>query len=183
MARYRHWRCPDCGGTFKHLHHPDDAPPPDRCLLCGAWMSETEPVFVPQAPAVGNPARVKAVDDVYYGMEDATKARAELMARHTPGASASDFSHTLITDMNDRQKPGDIAWKPPPPSPVTQQMEFLKQRGANVGFGAGSGIPNYAPDIPLTGDAARQQMTRNHHQMVRELVAGGQIGSYSERRK
>jgi len=178
MARYRHWRCPDCEGTFRFLHHPDDAPPPDRCLLCGAWMSESEPAFVPEAPAIKNSAKVKAVDDVYYAMEDASAARTEDMAAMVPCASASDFNHTKITDMRDHQRTGDIAYKPPPPSPVTEQMEFLRQRGGNVGF-AGSGIPNYAPGIPLTGDAARQAANMQHHSRVQSIVSKP-LGAYRE---
>lgn len=177
MARYRFWRCPDCDGTFKHLHHPDDSPPPDRCQLCGAWMSESEPVFVPQAPMVGNAAKIKAVDDVYYGMEDASKARAELMAQHTPGASASDFSHTLITDMNDRQRPGDAAVKLPVRNPVTEAMA----RGIGGFQSSGGGMmPEYAA-LPLTGDATRQNNVAQHRQMAHQLVAAGNMGSYKGR--
>lgn len=129
-------------------------------------MSDSEPVFVPQAPAVSNPARVKAVDDVYYGMEDASKVRAEQMAAITPGASVSDFKHTLITNLRDRQKPGDIAAVPPPPSPVSQAI------AAGVGgFNGGAGmLPQYA-NIPLTGDNARQAVNAGHWGRVHEIVS------------
>lgn len=135
-------------------------------------MSDAEPVFVPQAPAVSNPARVKAVDDVYYGMEDASKLRAEQMAAMTPGASASDFRHTHITDLRDRQRPGDIAAKAPPPSPVSQAI------AAGVGgFNGGAGmLPQYA-HIPLSGDAARQGVGANHWQRVQQIVSSP-IGVY-----
>ena len=178
MARFRFWKCPDCGGTFRHLHHPDDEPAPDRCALCGSWMSDAEPSFVPQAPAVGNSARVKAVDDVYYGMEDASRVRAEQMAEMTPGASASDFNHTLVTNLRDRQRPGDIAAMPAPPSPVTQQMDFLQARGGNVGFGGGSANRAEFAHIPQGGHAVREQTGRDHWSRV-QAVTSRPIATYT----
>jgi hypothetical protein len=82
---------------------------------------------------------------VYYAMEDSSKVNAERMAAMTPGASASDFSHTLITDMNDRQKPGDITWKPPPPNPVSQSIQ--------AGRGGWQGTPSGATPAEIAAMA------------------------------
>lgn len=174
----RRWRCPDCAVIIRQM--PGD-PLPNFCVGCGADLREpeTDEPFVPQAPRIRNAERVKAVDDVYYGMEDASKARAEMMAEMTPGASASDFKHTIITDMNDRQRPGDIAYKAPPPNPVTKQMEFLSQR-RDVRFPVGNsplgnGIPNYQPDIPQGGLGAIRDIQLSHFDNMARLVSAGRL--------
>src|SRR5215813_6645421 len=80
MARFVHYRCPECRGTFRHLHHPSDALPPDRCSLCGAWVSDEEPpqeVFIPQAPGIRKSSLVASVDQTYRQMEEASIQRSE----------------------------------------------------------------------------------------------------------
>lgn len=139
-------------------------------------MSDAEPAFTPQAPAVRNAAKVKAIDDVYYGLEDASKDRTELMAQASPGASVSDFKHTLITDMNDRQKPGDIAWKGIPSSPVTDLMQ--KGIGGFQGDAAGYAAAAHQGATPHAGNRAREATVAAHHQVSRQLVAAGNIGTY-----
>jgi hypothetical protein len=77
MAKFQHYRCPECGGVFKFLHERSDTPPPDRCLLCNAWVSEDEPVFVPQAPRIKKSPFTKSVDQTYRNMEEASIHRAD----------------------------------------------------------------------------------------------------------
>jgi hypothetical protein len=80
MARYQHYRCPECGGTFRFLHEHSDTPPPDRCPLCNAWVSEDEPpqpVFVAQAPGIRKSAYTKSVDQTYRAMEQSSIERAD----------------------------------------------------------------------------------------------------------
>jgi hypothetical protein len=180
MAKFVHYQCPDCRGTFKHLHHPSDAPPPDRCPLCGSWVSDAEPpqeVFVPQAPAVhGASAKAKAVDDVYYGMEDASVARTHMMAE-AAGGSASDYDHTKITNLRNT-KEGEIAAVPAAPNPVSTLMQQTPQTTGHQhnitaqGYAAAttSGIGAYA------GERTRQQLTKQHHDNVRQLVGGATMG-------
>jgi hypothetical protein len=145
MAFFRSYQCPECEGIFKYLHHPNDAPPPDRCDLCHAWMlDEAEPVFVPQAPRIGT-YKGKTPDQVYRQMEQASADRTYEMAEMLPGASASDFSHTKITDMNDNMREGDIAAKySPPPNYVQEFMKLNQGSGQSVGGG-------YAPLANATG--------------------------------
>lgn len=165
MSGYR-LRCPDCRKVF--TWNPS-AKLPDYCPLCGSYVGiEAEERKIPKAPRIRNQAKVKAVDDVYYSMEDASKARAELMAQHTPGASASDFSHTLITDMNDRQKPGDIAWKPPRLStPI--QGNFAGNGNANR--------PEFA-HIPQGGLGAMRDLQARHHSDIGSAVKAATVGKY-----
>lgn len=79
MARYISYRCPDCQQTFRHLHHPSDAPPPDRCPLCGAWGWADEPpqVFVPEAPGIRKSTYAKSFDMTARNIEDASIQRAD----------------------------------------------------------------------------------------------------------
>lgn len=181
MAFYRHYQCPDCGGTFKHMHTLSDEPPPDRCGLCGNWMSdEPPPVFVPQAPYVKSGA-AKAVDDVYEGMVDASKARTELMAQMT-GGSASDYNHTVITNLRDARE-GETNYVPPPPNPVSQAMaaqpNLTGHQASAMAFAEANryGVGAYA------GEGARQAVRSQHSRQVAELVSAGNMGSYAGGKK
>jgi hypothetical protein len=183
MAFYRHYQCPDCNGVFKYLHTLSDEPPPDRCDLCGSWMSDEEPVFVPQAPAVrGVSASTKAVDDVYEGMVDASKVRTELMAE-MGGGSASDYNHTVITNMRSNAKEGETSFVPPPSNPVTQAMaaapNLTGHQASAMAFTEANryGVGAYA------GEGARQAVRAQHNRQVSELVGRGTMGSYAGGRK
>jgi hypothetical protein len=180
MAKYQPYRCPDCAEIFRHLHLLADLSDlPDRCPLCGAWVSDDEPpetVFVPQAPAVRS-ALSQSVDDVYRGMEEGSQFRTEQMAAMA-GGSASDYAHTKITNLNDRQKEGDIAAPPAPPSPVTQMMAATPgatgyQQNAQAFAEANRyGIGAYA------GERTRQATVSQHHQQLRAVVESGRVGTY-----
>jgi len=181
MAKYRSWKCPDCRGTFRDLQVLLDDPPPDRCPLCGSWVSTDPPeeVFVPSAPAVhGLSAKAKAADDVYYGMEDASALRTQMMAE-AGGGSASDYDHTRITNLRTGLKEGEIAAVPPPPNPVSAVMQQTQLTGhqTNVtaqAFAAATthGIGAYA------GERARQAITSQHQQQVQAVVGAGRLGPH-----
>src|SRR5690349_4958424 len=79
MARFIVYECPDCRGRFRWLHHPSDAPPPERCQCCGAWMSDDEPpieVFEPAAPMIRKNVYAKSIDQTYREMERQSADRA-----------------------------------------------------------------------------------------------------------
>lgn len=179
------YRCPDCGEKFKW---PRDIDPPRRCVHCDSWMEvdEPPPEFIPKAPMIRNGERVRAVEDVYYAMEDGSRARAEMAAQHLPGVSASELTHMHITDMNDRQKAGDIAAKP-----VNNTISQAMSRG--IGGWQGMGAAEFAsaahggprPDgkpalnfVPHAGEAARQQTTQIHSRIAAPMVRASEIGRY-----
>ena len=171
------YRCPDCGEKFKW---PRDIDPPRRCVHCDSWMDLDDPppeAFVPKAPMIRNGERVRAVEDVYYAMEDGSRHRAELAAEHLPGVSASELTHMHITDMNDRQKPGDIAFKPGPPSPSSELISrgiggWQGMGGAEYGAAAHQGY------MPHRGEAARQQTNAIHSRIAAPMVRASEIGRY-----
>jgi hypothetical protein len=177
MAHFQSWACPDCGGKFRHLHHPDDAPPPDRCPLCDAWLSDAEPTFIPQAPAVRSGV-AQAVDDVYRGTEDSSRLRTEMMAQ-IGGGSASDYAHTIVTNMKDNQKPGDIAYVAPPPNPVTQVMAATPNLTGHQQNALAFAEANRVGVGAYAGERARQATVAQHRQQVQALVGAGQLASYS----
>jgi hypothetical protein len=140
VSQTKTWECPDCEGRFTHFHIPPSAPPPDRCPLCGAWMSsETPPdeVFVPQAPLIRT-GYARAVDQAYRVTEEASiqradEARGALEDAYRAGEKESPaqedrviveefqrdqarelHSTTKITNMKDpsQMREGDIAYIP-----------------------------------------------------------------------
>lgn len=179
MAFFRSYQCPDCGGVFKFLHHPNDAPPPDECELCHASMIEPEQVFVAQAPRIGT-ERAARPEQVYRQLETASEARAELMAQHG-GGSASDYRHTKITNLSDSRYPGDTAAIIRPQNPVQQ---FMQQNASVVGGGyspmANAQGQEYALQtrvgpFPYAGAQAADQVTRIHGNLARVVANQGQL--------
>ena len=181
MAFYRPYRCPDCGGIFRFLHHPNDSPPPDECELCHSPMTVDEPVFLAQAPRIGTQLG-KGQDQVYRQMETASEARMELMAEHG-GGSASDYRHTRITDMGDSSYVGDTAAKYSPPSNYVQEFMKLNQGQAVGGFApsvAGAQPVEYAAaahtgSYPHAGAGALDRIRGNHASLARAIESGGRI--------
>ncbi len=178
--RYRHYRCPDCQGTFKHRIIAADDPPPDRCPLCNSWMNvdePPEPIFVPQAPGIRENAYAKSVDQVYKAMEESSIQRAK-DAADILEVKESEMSHLKITNMREpsEMRAGDVA-------AITETPASLRSGGSQAGFqNLGGIIPNVMPGIgpAQAGEAARQALTQSHGQRAAQLIAKGQMGSYRE---
>lgn len=175
--RFQHYRCPDCGQTFKFAHHPNDAPPPDYCPLCNSYVgADVPPEFVPQAPAIGG--KRKSADLVYRQMEEASIHRAR-EAAELAGVSESEMAHLKITNMKDNLREGDIAAVTPPPTPVDRAMQQIpgqvgfssaaQQQGAAYAAAAQSG------PFPRAGDRARQLVTSHHSRIASQMRREGQL--------
>jgi hypothetical protein len=179
-ARHKHYKCPDCGGVFRHrILSPDDGPP-DRCALCQSWMNmeaPPEPVFVPEAPGIRENAYARSIDRVYRAEEAASIQRAK-DAADILEVKESDMAHLKITNMRDpsEMREGDIsAIAPTPPS--------LQSGGSYAGFQLlGGAVPNHAPGVgpAQAGDQARQMINQLHAERGAQVVAKGQMGSYRE---
>lgn len=194
MAKFIHYRCPDCAGVFRHLHHPSDAPPPERCPLCGAWVSSDappDPVFVPQAPRIRENAYAQSIDRVYRAEERASEQRAadavatlEDVYRQQPkegGPADEAVAHAQklelaglragikITDMKDptSMREGDVA-------AVTSTPKSLQEGGAVARFQNFAGAPPTAGS-PGVGDGIRQLLTAGHGQRAASLGARDQL--------
>jgi hypothetical protein len=204
MARFVHYRCPDCEGTFKYMHHPSDAPPPDRCPLCEAWVSTEAPpeeVFVPQAPRIRENAYAKSIDRVYREQEQASIERADEAAaaledvyRAQPkedGPAEPLIDHMQkaeimglrsgikITDMKDpsSMREGDSA-------AISSTPPSLREGGATAAFqNLGGAIPNHTPGIGPPGEATRQALSAQHGSRAQVMTAQGQMRpTYIDRR-
>jgi hypothetical protein len=183
MARFVWYQCPDCGGTFRFLHHPSDSDPPDRCELCLAWMAEDAPpieAFVPQAPLIRKSDYAKSVDQTYRAMEESSAQRANEAAgmledqyradnRASPHegdpALLYDFqrdqvakmkSELKITDMRDpsEMRPGDTSITSAHSGAAAAAAARLSVGPNRPQFqNLSGGVPNMAPGI---GPAAHQ---------------------------
>lgn len=187
MARFVFYRCPDCGGTFRHLHHPSDDPPPDRCALCHSWMSDQEPpeeVFVPQAPLIRENTYAKSVDQVYRQTEADSIGRAEeagdmleaayraqhiddehsgLVRVEQKNEIAKLKSELKITNMRDpsEMREGDTAGI----MPASDAAKRLTNGPAVPGFQQlQGGVPNYAPGAGSTRAGSSTHAAINGHQ-------------------
>ena len=79
-------------------------------------------------------ARTDATDKVYRDMEKGSETRAQIAAEMT-GASVAEMSGLKITDMNDRQRPGDIAALQPTP----EMGQHFQSNGAEFMAGNAAG--------------------------------------------
>jgi hypothetical protein len=123
-------RCRDCG----HKIPMPNGAWPDSCPNCQKDQS------LPDTDGIVCPAflsrETKNNDKVYRDMEAASIVRAE-MAAEAAGVPVSEMSHLKITNMRDNTREGEIAAMPVN-NPVTQQMDMIRSRGGQIGFGAGS---------------------------------------------
>lgn len=82
---------------------------PEYCPKCGDYIGtegkdDVVMPFISHAKNLGG-------DRVYKDMEQKSELRAQLASEQT-GMSAAEVSHLKITNMNDRQREGDMAFKP-----------------------------------------------------------------------
>lgn len=177
---HKNYRCPDCSGVFRHVYFRSDEECPDRCPLCNSWMNlDSEPpdtVFVAEAPYVRTSSEsAKAVDDVYHGLEDGSKLRAQMMAE-AAGGSASEYSHTHITNIRTGQ--GAVAAMPPQQSDITRMMAqtpgITGHQHNAMAFAEANrhGIGAYA------GERTRQAIASQHRGQLSSITNAGNLGSH-----
>lgn len=176
MAHYESYKCRSCDGAFRFFHHPDDLPPPEICPLCGHPSGDIVDVFIPQSPPIKGVVSA-AADQVYRSMEESSAARAEMMAEMA-GGDAKDYAFTKITDLNDRQREGDIAAKMPSANEVMRFMQSNTQ--APVGNAHAAQAMEFARQahtgyMPYSG--LRTQITTNqvHEQIRARMQRAGQM--------
>jgi hypothetical protein len=196
VARYLTYQCPDCDGKFRHLQHPSDCPPPDRCPLCGSWVSEDappEPVFVPQAPLIGGNLYGKSIEQVYRQNERASIERSEEAAsllETTFAAQPKDEHDPLVHDTQRHQiadmrsslkmtnmvdpsslREGDISAIAPTPQSLTSG-------GSKAAFqNLGGVMPNHAPGVgpAMVGETTRQGVAAQHASRAQAMTQRGQL--------
>ncbi len=157
MAVVRTYRCPDCGGTFRHYHFKRDDPPPEVCELCHGYMGE-EPQPELSAPAIssGHPKTVReAVDSVYR--------------------QAEQFGG--VTNMKDNLREGEVAAMPGSlgkGNPVQQVMQDsgFNPWGGGAAFG-NAGVPGAgAAASPISGLAPSPHPSMGGRPALRAIQGG-----------
>ena len=147
MARFR-IRCPGCRGAFPWDPAIDL---PERCPLkgCGYVAKKRDPemdengTIIIAAPFLRS-ATMKANDDCYRQLEQSSEVRAQLAA-DMAGVPVSEMSHLKVTNIRDTRA-GEVA-AIPVVNDVTRQMDIIKARGGQVGFGG-------SPDTTSTATGA-----------------------------
>lgn len=175
MPVMRTYQCPDCTGTFDHLHMRSTDEPPNFCPLCGSSMTD----------AVPSPARVniatnagKSGDQVYRAMEDGSAQRAQMAADHL-GVDVSEMSAMKTTDMKDNMREGDTAAV----SANNAVSQVMDQTKGITGMQSASAGAEYAAaahtgSFAHAGEKARQSLTQAHQQRAHKIVQAGQMGKY-----
>jgi hypothetical protein len=123
-------RCPVCREKFKWditQGYPEQCLNPE-CASRIAHDREDDDIVL---PFVRSSERSKTIDNVYRDMERGSEQRAQMAAEMT-GAPVSEMSDLRITNLNDRQRPGDIAAQPVN-NPVSQ---FMQANPGIAGFAA-----------------------------------------------
>ena len=196
---------PDCAGTFRHLRVLSDDPPPDRCPLCNAWVSDEEPpqeVFIPQAPGIRKSALVASVDQTYRRVEESSIQRAEdagamledafrrdngtfegnpeLLADFQKDQIAAMKSGLKVTNMRDpsEMRQGDTA-----AITTGEAAQRLTTGTSRPGFqDLSQGIPNSAPGVG--GYAERNSVVSgirdSHASRANAMIRAGNMGTYKE---
>lgn len=125
----RKYRCDVCEHIFEARHESPDEPPPDcpACVQLGQAVGQ--PLYIPPMPGIGT-TKGKAID------------LAQQMAEEDYG----------LTDMNDNQRAGDIAFKGPAPMQTAesdQLIHTMAQYAAQTGAAP-------LPEGPRAPDGTRQ---------------------------
>lgn len=120
-------RCPDC----RHMIPMPEGNWPDKCPVCNLVMDVPDDNVIAM-PFLGS-IKTKLTDGVYRDMERSSEHRAQLAA-DAAGVHVSEMSDLKITNIRDTHV-GEAAAIPVSNS-VTQQMDLIKARGGQTGFGA-----------------------------------------------
>ena len=104
------------------------------CPHCGYEAEEPDDTVIPM-PSLRS-ATTKATDKVYRDMETSSIHRAE-QAAAMAGVPVSEMSHLKITNLRDNVQIGET-YAMPVKNAVTDQMDFMRARGGQVGFVDGS---------------------------------------------
>lgn len=121
-------RCPGCHGKF-----PWDPTKgyPKRCELPGCDYTTELDELVISAPFLRSSSTNKT-DACYRQLEQQSEVRAQ-MAADMAGVPVSEMSHLKVTNLRDNTRPGEVAAMPVV-NEVTRQMDFIRQRGGQVGY-------------------------------------------------
>ena len=125
-------KCPVCREKFRYDISEGW---PDFCPCCGEDINNRradDDVVMPNILSF----KTKANDKVARDIMDGSERRAEIAAQLS-GTTVEEMSSLKITNLNDDK--GSLYSAKEVNNSVTQQMELIKARGGQVGFGATQG--------------------------------------------
>jgi hypothetical protein len=120
-------KCPEC----RHMIPMPEGRWPEKCEACGLVMDLPDDNVIAM-PFLGS-IKTKLTDGVYRDLEKTSEHRAQLAA-DAAGVPVSEMSDLKLTNIRDTRE-GEVAAIPVNNS-VTQQMDLIKARGGQTGFGA-----------------------------------------------
>ncbi len=142
----RRFACDECHTQFEDRVADRTTPPPDCPTCVKAGAPATPAIYIPPKPAIGT-FKAKVID-------------------YTQRMAEEDYG---LTDMNDNQRPGDIAFKPD--SPVqTAQLESEIRQWAEMSTAIAHATPALPGDTPnsdaklLTSAAMQRENYWQGHQ-------------------
>jgi hypothetical protein len=192
------------------MHVLSDDPPPDRCPLCGAWVSEAPPVFVPLAPGIRQSAFAKSWDQTARAVEASSIQRADdagdMLDRQLREAGVDEDSRRReifelksglkVTNLRDpsEMREGDTSAI----MPSSQAAARLSIGPSHPGFQQlAGGVPNHTPGIgPAHSGAATHAVMNGHrgwengtpsvanpeHQArAAQMIRAGEMGRHTEK--
>ena len=175
MPVIRTYQCPDCQGTFEHLHDHYDDPPPLVCDLCGGDMRDTQPELAAPhlAKSIG-----KVADNVYRGMEQAAQNRAE-MAAEALGENVSEMGAMKITNMRDDARAGETS-SVVVNNEVTRVMAQTRGTTGLVDSRAGADFAKATRNGPFAGAGvqALQGVVKHHNPTAAQVSRNGNMGQH-----
>src|SRR5271166_2881475 len=158
-------RCPSCRGKFPW--NPTEGMP-DICPLCEGKVGHDRADDDIVLPFIRSSGRSKIIDNVYRDMERGSEVRAAAAAEMA-GVPVSEMSSLKITDMNDRQKPGDISAKlvqNDMTAIIDRHHAQLAAMGPELSRNVGVG------DYPSQGAKIRSMVQNAHPDMVSRHCVG-----------
>lgn len=128
-------KCPACEKKFRWDFAAEDKWP-KACPMCGERMDEGMEDDVIRMPSLRSP-KTDVVDTTYRQIEQASEVRME-QAAQMAGTSVADMSSLKITDLKTGVQPGE-SYVPEVRNAVTERMDQMQARGAQVGFSGAQG--------------------------------------------
>lgn len=140
------YECPDCEKQFFYQPESTADDGPKFCPKCGVNLADNSAEVIEITRVNINTSVSKKNDTLYRQMETASAGRAE-EAADMLGIDKSETSGMKITDMNDGQRPGDIAAK----LPANPVVEAMKNSTSMTGFQHPANVSEYVHSAP-SGD-------------------------------
>lgn len=189
MRKYISLECDACGQVDNYLSDGPHDLMPDACRFCGVSATDNLTEMPPKLNIHG--WRTKSKDMTYRNFEKQAEHNMHVAHEQT-GVDYKDLAGMKITNMRSDIREGETAAVAPVQNAVTQQMEFLKSRGTQMGFTGAQGggvvqmVANDKGMVSVGGtpnnerDGVFNKIQAAHGQNMAAIPKQNQIAKYSE---